>query len=90
MTKASVSPAGYIPVAGGTYTVTLEGWGGYKVRAISGSTELVVKNDYEEVANYSASISIPANPSAATRSVTFQYFLNGTWRAIESLALIHI
>ncbi len=84
VTKASVSPAGYIPVAGGTYTVTLEGWGGYKIRAISGSTELVVKNDYEEVANYSASISIPANPSAATRSVTFQYFLNGTWRTIES------
>ena len=43
VTKASVSPAGDIPGAGGTYTVTLTGWGGYQVRAMSGSTELVIK-----------------------------------------------
>ena len=85
VTKASVSPAGDIPGVGGTYTVTLTGWGGYKIRAISGSTELVVKNDYEEVANYSASIQIPANPSTtATRSVTFQYQRAGVWVNIET------
>ena len=85
MTKASVSPAGDIPGTGGTYTVKLEGWGGYKIRAISGSTELVVKNDYKDVANYSASIAIPANPSTtATRSVTFQYSTEGEWTNIET------
>ena len=85
VTKASVSPAGYIPVAGGTYTVTLEGWGGYQIRAMSGSAQLVINtNAPGNSADYSASITIPANPSAATRSVTFQYFLNGTWRTIES------
>ena len=85
VTKASVSPAGDIPGTGGTYTVKLEGWGGYKIRAISGSTELVVKNDYKDVANYSASIAIPANPSTtATRSVTFQYSTEGEWTNIET------
>ncbi len=85
VTKASVSPAGDIPGAGGTYTVTLYGWGGYKIRAISGSTELVVKNDYKDAANYSASIAIPANPSTtATRSVTFQYSKEGNWTNIET------
>ena len=49
MTKASVSPAGDIPGAGGTYTVTLTGWGGYQVRAMSGSTELVIKTDFTAV-----------------------------------------
>ena len=84
ITKATVTPAGDIPAAGGTYTVTLYGWGGHKIRAISGSTELVVKNDYEEVANYSASIVIPANTSTSTRTVTFQYSNAGVWHEIES------
>ena len=85
VTKASVSPAGDIPIAGGTYTVTLTGWGGYQIRAMSGSAQLVINtNAPGNSADYSASITIPANPSAATRSVTFQYFLNGTWRTIES------
>ena len=83
VTAASVSPAGDIPAAGGTYTVTLTGWGGYKIRAISGSTELVVKNDYEEVPNYSASIVIPAN-TADARNVTFQYSQAGVWKDIET------
>ena len=85
VTKARVSPAGDIPWLGGTYTVTLEGWGGYKIRAISGSTELVVKNDYEEVANYSASLQIPTNPSTtATRKVTIQYSAKDKWIDIET------
>jgi len=86
VTNASVMPGGaYIQGAGGTYTVTLTGWGGYKIRAISGSTELVVKNDYDDVPNYSASVVIPANPSyTATRSVTFQYQFNGTWKDITT------
>ena len=79
---ANVSPSGDIPAAGGTYTVTLWGWGGYKIRAISGSTELVVKNDYEEVPNYSASIVIPANTETAARNVTFQYSQAGVWKDI--------
>ena len=84
VTKASVSPAGYIPVAGGTYTVTLTGWGGYQIRAMSGSTQLVIKTDYTETANYSASIVIPANTGTAARNVTFQYRFNGTWKDIET------
>ena len=84
VTAASVTPAGDIPAAGGTYTVTLTGWGGYKIRAISGSTELVVKNDYEEVPNYSASIVIPANTGTAARDVTFQYSQAGVWKDIET------
>ena len=85
VTKASVSPAGDIPGAGGTYTVTLTGWGWYQVRAMSGSTELVIKTDFTEVANYSATIKIPAHTSLPTkRSVTFQYRFNGTWTDIET------
>ena len=82
--SATVTPAGDIPGQGGTYTVTLTGWGGYKIRAISGSTELVVKNDYEEVPNYSASIVIPANTGTAARDVTFQYCVAGEWKNIET------
>ena len=85
VTKASVSPAGDIPGAGGTYTVTLTGWGGYQVRAMSGSTQLVIKTDFTEVANYSATIEIPANPSTeSSRTVTFQYRYNGKWADIDS------
>ena len=84
VTKASVSPAGDIPIAGGTYTVTLTGWGGYQIRAMSGSTQLVIKTDYTETANYSASIVIPANTGTAARNVTFQYRFNGTWKDIET------
>ena len=85
VTKASVSPAGDIPGAGGTYTVTLTGWGGYQVRAMSGSAQLVIKTDFTEVANYSATIEIPANPSTeSSRTVTFQYRYNGKWADIDS------
>ena len=85
VTKASVSPAGDIPAAGGTYTVTLTGWGGYQVRAMSGSIQLVIKTDFTEVANYSATIEIPANPSTeSSRTVTFQYQYNGKWADIDS------
>ena len=85
VTKASVSPAGDIPAAGGTYTVTLTGWGGYQVRAMSYSTQLVIKTDFTEVANYSATIEIPANPSTeSSRTVTFQYRYNGKWADIDS------
>ena len=86
VTKASVTPAGDIPGAGGTYTVTLEGWGGYQIRAMSGSTQLAINtNAPGNSVNYSASITIPANPSAsATRSVTFQYSSEGKWTNIET------
>ena len=84
MTKASVSPAGDIPVGGGTYTVSLTGWGGYQVRAMSGSTVLTIKTDYTEVANYSATLQIPTNTEAAVRTVTFQYRFKGTWTPIET------
>ena len=87
VTAASVTPKGDIPQAGGTYTVTLTGWGGYKIRAINRvgteEKELVVKNDYQEVANYSASIVIPANTETTTRKVTFQYSQSGRWIDIE-------
>ena len=85
VTNASVSPAGDIPGAGGTYTVTLTGWGGYQVRAMSGSTQLVINTDYTEVSNYSATLKIPANTSTgSTRSVTFQYRIKGTWTDIDT------
>ena len=85
VTKASVSPAGDIPAAGGTYTVTLTGWGGYQVRAMSGSAQLVIKTDFTDVANYSATIEIPAIPSTESiRTVTFQYRYEGKWADIDS------
>ncbi len=43
--NASVTPAGDIPVAGGTYTVTLMGWGGYQIRAVSGGSQLVINTN---------------------------------------------
>ena len=90
VTKASVSPAGDIPSTGGTYTVTLTGWGGYQVRAMSGSAQLVIKTDFTEVANYSATIEIPANPSTeSSRTVTFQYRYNGKWVDIDSRTQTH-
>ena len=84
VTATSVTPAGDIPGEGGTYTVKLTGWGGYKIRAISGSTELVVKNDYEDVTNYSASIEIPANTGTEARDVTFQYCWASGWKNVET------
>ena len=86
VTKASVSPAGDILGEGWTYTVTLEGWGGYMIRAISGTTVLVSNNDYNgNVVNYSGTITIPANPSTtATRFVTFQYAMADSWITIET------
>ena len=84
VTKASVTPAGDIPGAGGTYTVNLEGWGGYQVRAMSGSSELAIKTDYTEVANYSATLQIPANTETAVRMVTFQYRVKGIWTNIQT------
>lgn len=84
ITRATVTPTGDIPIMGGTYTVTLYGWGGHKIRAISGSIELAIKNDYQDVANYSASISIPTNAGTEGRDVTFQYNDKGVWKNIES------
>ena len=84
VTKASVSPAGDIPAAGGTYTVTLEGWGGYQIRAMSGSTQLAINQDLREVANYSATLTIPKQDVDAVRNVTFQYLFSGSWRDIET------
>ena len=85
VTAASVTPAGDIPGAGGTYTVTLTGWGGYQIRAIDGSKQvLATKNDYNEVANYSAAITIPANTGTTVRNVTFQYLFYETWKDIET------
>ena len=84
ITRATVTPTGDIPITGGTYTVTLYGWGGHKIRAISGSSELAIKNDYQDVANYSASILIPTNAGTEGREVTFQYNEQGVWKNIES------
>ena len=65
--------------------MTLTGWGGYQVRAMNGGTQLVIKTDFTEVANYSATIEIPANPSTeSSRTVTFQYRYNGKWADIDS------
>ena len=84
VTKASVSPTGDIPAEGGTYTVTLEGWGGYQIRAMSGSTQLAINQDLREVANYSATLTIPKQDVDAVRNVTFQYLFFGSWRDIET------
>ena len=86
VTKASVSSSGDIPRAGGTYTVTLEGWGGYQIRAMSGSTQLVINtNAPGDSKNYRASLTVPAWTSTdAARQVSFQYRFNGTWKTIET------
>ena len=86
VTKATVSSSGNIPRAGGTYTVKLEGWGGYQIRAVSGSTQLVINtNAPGNSVNYSASLTVPKHTSTTDhRNVTFQYLFNGTWKNIET------
>ena len=85
VTKSSVTPTGDIPGEGGQYTVTLEGWGGYQIRAIDANgQQLDIKTDYSNVADYTASLSIPANPTADTRDVYFEYNYKDTWVEICS------
>ena len=86
VTKATVSSSGNIPRSGGTYTVTLTGWGGYQIRAVSGSTQLVINtNAPGNSVNYSASLTVPIHTSPTDhRNVTFQYLFNGTWKNIET------
>ncbi len=86
VTNASVSSSGDIPRVGGTYTVTLKGWGGYQIRAVSGNTQLVINtNAPGNSKDYSASLTVPAWTSTdAARQVSFQYLFNGTWKTIET------
>lgn len=65
-------PAGNIPAVGGTYTFTFTGTytDGVQLRASMGTTVLATG---AEVTNKQPEITIPANPGAATRDITFQY-----------------
>ena len=89
VTKASVSPTGDIPAAGGSYTVTLEGWGTFAVRAVITGTETVLGSDMSTADDptkpvISKNITVSKNESTSSRSVTFQYRFNGTWLDISS------
>ncbi len=79
VTATSVMPLDNIPGAGGTYTMTLTGWGAFDIRAVDGSgAELAYTKQTADVANYSNTLEIPANTGDA-RIVYFHYRFNGNW-----------
>ena len=82
ITSVSVSPAGDIPMAGGTYTVTLTGVlpsGGVQVRAIGNGTPTGVVTS----SGHGVSLNVPQNAEATTKAITFQYLWQGEWVTIE-------
>ena len=76
-----------IPFAGGTYKVTLTGWGTYAVRAVISGTETVLDSDMTNTddptkTEITKDITIPKLTSATLRQVEFQYRFNGQWLRI--------
>ena len=84
VTKVNVTPTGDIPAAGGTYTITFEGWGGYQIRAMSSGTQLAITADFTDKKDYSTVLSIPANTSWTQRTVTLEYDFDGHWVTIDT------
>ena len=85
ITKATVTPAGDIPLAGGTYKVTL--WGaipmtGVNIRARVETT--VIDSNVVTASGVAKGLSIPINEGKA-RDITFEYqFDNNRWINIET------
>ena len=83
--SAEVSPQGNIPARGATYNIVLRGLlsiYGTDVRAQSGGTALV--SGKATVSGRAVSLTVPANTSYSTRTVVFEYKLNGHWVQIGS------
>ena len=83
ISSATVTPAGDIPGEGKTYSLTLNGVfpsEGVDVRAnIEGADPITGK---VTASGNAVALTIPGNHSYDTRSVTFEYYHNGTWKAI--------
>ena len=82
ITKATVSPEGYIAAKGQTMTVTLWGAfpdGGVPIRARSGDT--TIREGTATTSGSGTSLDIPL--AYETRSIEFEYFLNG-WHSIAT------
>lgn len=82
ITKATVSPEGNIAAKGQTMTVTLWGAfpdGGVPIRARSGDT--IIREGTATTSGSGTSLDIPL--AYETRSIEFEYFLNG-WHLISS------
>lgn len=84
ITKATVTPAGDIPLAGGTYKVTL--WGaipmtGVNIRARVETT--VIDSNVVTASGVAKGLSIPINEGKA-RDITFEYQSDNRWINIET------
>ena len=83
VSEASVTPAGDIPAEGKAVSLTLTGdlpSAGVEVRAQSGGTALVTGK--VTASGTAVSLAVPANRSFDSRTVTFEYNLNGMWTPI--------
>lgn len=86
VSSAAVTPNGDIPAVGGTYTVTLEGYGSFQIRAIDDNdTQLITSGQKPVGQDYTESIIIPENPKATSRDVIIQYRLTEEWVNVATL-----
>ena len=91
VSNATVSPAGYIPGEGKTYSLTLTGLlpdEGVAVRAQSGGTALVTGK--VTASGTAVELAVPANRTTAERMITFEYEWEGAWVQIEQRTQILI
>ena len=87
VSSAAVTPRGDIPAVGGTYTVTLEGYGSFQIRAVDGNgVQLIISTEKNACWNYSANINIPENNEYASREVIIEYGSAENWTEVARLS----
>ena len=87
VSSAAVTPRGDIPAVGGTYTVTLEGYGSFQIRAVDGNgVQLIISTEKNACWNYSANINIPENNEYASREVIIGYESAENWTEVARLS----
>ena len=78
VTKATHNAPAMIPAEGGTYTVTLTGWGAFLTQVVSGETVLASNTDNHDEpgkTEITRQLTVPAN-TGAEREIRFQYRFN--------------
>ena len=86
ITKASHNAPATISLEGGTYTITLTGWGEYKTRIVSGTTVLATNDDesYDPSKNYvTRRLTVPTG-ALSKRTISLQYMTKAGWTTIAS------